>query len=261
MMDAMATAPEHRTISTGNGDLALTSWPAATDGGRNAPPVILVHGVNGWAASWEVVVDGVAGRRHLTAVDLRGRGGSPPVGPWGVAAHAADVVEAIGHLDRPVTLAGHSFGCHVAACAARMAPELVADLVLVDGGPPRSIPAGSDPEQMIEGALANILPHLDGLGFPVSADAVRADFTSMIVDDAATASLAATTQPLHVVRAGHGVAPGLPPIIGDETMAELRRHRPATDEAVAHATHFSLLGDHASAVVEALTTIRRTGDQ
>lgn len=259
-MSATNGSPEHAfTVTTAHGPLHCSAW--AGDG----PPAVLIHGVNGSSTSWARLAELTAGRRQLVAIDLRGRGGSPAEGPWGVGAHADDVAEALGgiveRLDLPatgtaLTLVGHSFGAHVAACAARRAPERVADLVLIDGGPPRSIPAVGGAEAVIEGALGNILPHLDDLPFPVSAEAVAADFRSMVIDEDATASLAATTQPLLLIRAGHGVAPGVPPIIDDDTLAELVARRPVTSRLIADATHFSLLGDHAEHTVDAIVDAR-----
>jgi len=239
-------------VETANGVVSCSAWPG------DGPAAVLVHGVNGSAGSWSTVAGLVDGRRRLIAVDLRGRGHSPAAGPWGVGAHAADVVEVLtalsqtGDLEGPATLVGHSFGAHVAAATARRAPVMVAELLLVDGGPPRSIPADGGADAVIDGAVANILPHLDGLPFPVSAEAVAADFASMVLDEEATGSLAGTDQPLTLLRAGHGVAPDLPPIIDDETLAELAAARPVTSRRVDDATHFSLLGDHASTVAEAL---------
>ena len=111
-------------------------------------------------------------------------------------------------------------------------------------------------DAMIEGALANILPLLDGLPFPVSAEAVAADFRSMVVDDVATTAVVTAPQPVHLIRAEHGVAPDLPPIVDDLTLEEVTAGRvgPLTSERVAGATHFSLLGEHSAAVVRALAT-------
>lgn len=239
-------------VETANGVVSCSAWPG--DGSA----AVLLHGVNGSATSWSTIAGLVAGRRRLIAIDLRGRGHSPAEGPWGVGAHAADVVEVLtalaqtGDVEGPVTLVGHSFGAHVAAAAARRAPVMVAELLLVDGGPPRRIPADGDADTVVDGALANILPHLDGLPFPVSAEAVAADFASMVLDEESTGSLAATDQPLTMIGAGHGVAPGLPPIIDDDALAELTTARPVTWQRIDDATHFSLLGDDAGAVIDAL---------
>ncbi|MEL6980817.1 MAG: alpha/beta hydrolase [Actinomycetota bacterium] len=262
-----SAAARSLTVETANGPVACSIWDAAGEGAGRAAAV-LIHGVNGSVASWAGVVAAVAGRRPLVAIDLRGRGASPAKGPWGVEAHGTDVAEVVGALGEasgsplPVTLVGHSFGAHVAAAAAGQAPGLVAELVLVDGGPPRRVPAEGGAKAAIDGALGNILPMLDDLPFPVSAEAVAADFASMVndgsADDVAGCPLAATTQPLTLIRAGNGMAPGLPPIIDDDLLADLTTARggPVTSELVPAATHFSLLGDHSGPVVEAIATLR-----
>ncbi len=244
----MATTSTSLTIGGVHGPIAATSWPG------DGRPVVAVHGVNGSADAWSAVAVGLGGSRPMMALDLRGRGRSPATGPWGVSAHADDVTAALSDLGEPATVVGHSFGAHIAAIVARRWPDLVADLVLVDGGPPRTVPPDSTTDRLIAEALANILPRLADLPFPVSSTAVEADFASMVVDDESITSLTATTQPLHLVRAGHGVMPGTPPIIDDGVVAEIRRHRDLTDDVVDDATHFSLLTDHVAAVVAALTT-------
>ncbi len=259
MVDANPPPPSRTfTVEVATGTIACSAWD--TDEGVDAvAPALLVHGVNGSISSWATVIATVAGRRPLVAVDLRGRGASSTEGPWGVGAHADDLVAvaaAVVDADGtdPLTLVGHSFGAHVAACAAARSPELVGDLLLVDGGPPRSIP-DDGPDAVIDGALANIIPGLDGLPYPVSAEAVTADFRSMVVDPEATESLTATKHPLTLIRAEHGVAPGLPPIIDDEVLAAVVDHepfRPVTSMVVGAATHFSLLDEHAIAVVQPL---------
>lgn len=259
MRDGEPPAPTRTfSVESAYGVLHAAVWGA--DGAPPeavTPPALLIHGVNGSTASWATIVAGIARRRPLVAVDLRGRGASSPDGPWGVGAHADDVVTVVEHLaatgSGPVSLVGHSFGAHVAACAAlRATDDLVADLLLVDGGPPRRIPPEGGPDAVIDGALGNILPNLGDLPFPVSADAVSADFRSMVIDSDATDSLAATTDPLTVIRAEHGMAPGLPPVIDDEVLAELEQRRPVLSTLIEGATHFSLLGDHGDAVVSAL---------
>lgn len=268
-------ADRSRTVETANGAVICSIWDsidtadlaADTAAGPGRAAAVLIHGVNGSVSSWARVVELVDRRRSLVAVDLRGRGASPAEGPWGVEAHGADVAEVLAALardgfDQPVTLVGHSFGAHVAVAAARQAPDLVADLVLVDGGPPRRVPADGGAKAAIDGALGNIVPMLADLPFPVSADAVTADFASMVnegsADDLATSPLAATTKPLTLIRAGNGMAPGLPPIIDDDLLADLAaaRSEATTAHLVPDATHFSLLGDHAGPVVEAIATLR-----
>ena len=96
------------------------------------PPLILVHGASGNAATWGLTAD-VWDGCDVSAIDLPGRGDSPGE-PARTAAEAASWL-----VDRmrarpapsPPLVVGHSFGGAVALEVALAAPELVAGLVLV----------------------------------------------------------------------------------------------------------------------------------
>jgi pimeloyl-ACP methyl ester carboxylesterase len=239
----MALAAGTNTIDGPHGSLHVHVWPG------EGTPLIAVHGVDGSHRSWSPVAEALGGERPLIAPDLRGRGRSSMSGPFGVAAHADDIAvvieAALGEFpaaDGVVVLA-HSFGCHVAARVAVSHPRLVESLLLVDGGPPRVIPERMTAEEVVAGALANILPHLDAKPHDVSAEAVKDDFTSMVLDPVGSMSLQAVTVPVHLVRAELGVAPGLPPVVPDSVVADLvRAGVDLTHETVAEAGHFSILG-------------------
>jgi len=71
--------------------------------------------------------------------------------------------------------------------------------------------------------------------------AVREDFRSMADKMAATGRLRALTCPVMVIRAEHGVAPGQPPIIPDQVMAEIRACLPAVEEHfLPGVTHYTI---------------------
>jgi pimeloyl-ACP methyl ester carboxylesterase len=72
---------------------------------------------------------------RLVALDLRGRGRSEvtPPGTYGLPAHARDVVEAAGQLGAPeFDVIGWSMGALVGQHVARLAPDRLRRLVLVD---------------------------------------------------------------------------------------------------------------------------------
>ena len=242
---AMALTAGSNTIDGPHGGLHIHVWPAATAEGDR--PIVAVHGVDGSHQSWGGVAEALAGRRTLIAVDLRGRGSSSHEGPFGVTAHAEDlaaVLDAAG-LDG-VTLLGHSFGGHVVARLAADRPAGLAGVVLVDGGPPRLVPEGMTPEALVAGALSNIVPNLGSKPYPVTSDAVEADFASMVIDPAAARALFDVTIPVHLLRAEFGVAPGLPPVVPDVVVAELEAAGlTLVHEVVRDVTHFSILGDPA----------------
>lgn len=134
------------------GELAVVRWAAREPG---APVVMLVHGITANALSWAATAEEVAGRAELIAVDLRGRAGSREIeGPWGIDQDVADLVAVLDalELDR-VVLAGHSLGAFVAAAAAAASPERVKRLVAVDGGLGFPLPAGADPDAVLEAVV------------------------------------------------------------------------------------------------------------
>lgn len=150
-----------------------TSFPIDGDGspvtvlhaGTSATPVpvVALHGITGSAMSWATVVRGLGPDIAFFALDLRGRGASSGhPGPFGMAAHASDVVALLDLLgaERAVVV-GHSMGAHVAAAVARRAPERCASLVLVDGGLPLDLPAGADPDAVIDAVVGPAIARLE----------------------------------------------------------------------------------------------------
>lgn len=98
----------------------------------DAAPVVVLHG---WGASIEAVgsiVDGLAGRFEVCAIDLPGFGesGEPPEA-WDVAAYARFVLGVCDELglDR-FSLVGHSFGARVGIVIAATEPDRIARMVL-----------------------------------------------------------------------------------------------------------------------------------
>ena len=120
------------TVPVAGGDLFVGQWHG------DGPVVVGVHGITANHLSWPFVVEALAGRVQFVAPDLRGRGGSGTLpGPFGMAAHAADVVALLDQLDvERAVIAGHSMGAFVAVVLAHLYPERVDKLVLIDGGIP-----------------------------------------------------------------------------------------------------------------------------
>lgn len=118
--------------------LAVTAF--GTEAAR--PALLAVHGITANGLSWAIVAAHLPERRIL-APDLRGRGRSNRMpGPYGLRRHAADLaalLDADGGGARVVL--GHSMGAFVSVALAASRPDLVARLVLVDGGFPLALPA------------------------------------------------------------------------------------------------------------------------
>lgn len=107
-------------------------------GEPGAPDVLLLHGGNQTAHSWDLVSLVLAGRFHVVAYDQRGHGDSewPRDGEAGPEAMASDARRIIGQLGlrRPIVM-GHSMGGLVTMTLLLAHQELVDRAVLVDVGP------------------------------------------------------------------------------------------------------------------------------
>ncbi|MFF4690073.1 alpha/beta hydrolase [Streptomyces sp. NPDC001307] len=155
---------EELGVPVSGGELTLLRWPAADPG---APVVFAMHGITANALSWARVAHHLAGKATLIAPDLRGRGGSRSLpGPYGIAAHAADVAavaEAFGL--QGAVLAGHSMGAFVSAFTGVHHPGRFASLVLVDGGLGFPAPTQLDPDALLDAVIGPAMRRL-AMTFP-----------------------------------------------------------------------------------------------
>ncbi|MBO0729565.1 MAG: alpha/beta hydrolase [Acidimicrobiaceae bacterium] len=111
---------------------------AEHQGRPGAPPVLLLHGGNQSAHSWDLVSLHLADRFHVLALDQRGHGDSE----WSreidysTEAKADDALAFVADqgLDRPIVM-GHSMGGMVSMRMALSQPDVMRALVLVDVGP------------------------------------------------------------------------------------------------------------------------------
>ncbi|MFL5438903.1 MAG: alpha/beta fold hydrolase [Myxococcales bacterium] len=116
--------------------LSSGSMHALSRGPSTGFPALCVPGLSANARSFDAIAARLAGRgRRVVAVDLRGRGFSPPTGAgtYGWRRHAQDVLEAarlcgFGSFD----LLGHSMGAFVSMEAAAIDPGRIRRLVLID---------------------------------------------------------------------------------------------------------------------------------
>jgi len=93
-------------------------------------PLVLLHGVATSRLIWRRVIQPLARRRRVIAVDVPGFGQSAPAGPGFDLEQVADrLAEGVG-VER-FDLVGHSLGGAVAVAAAARHPEAVRRLVLV----------------------------------------------------------------------------------------------------------------------------------
>jgi pimeloyl-ACP methyl ester carboxylesterase len=101
--------------------------------GGDGPPIVLVHGLGGWAGNWRGVAARLVGARRLIVPELPGHGGSERLAPGSrsldpFADAVLDVLAAEDAL--PVPWVGHSLGALVGVHAAVRRPEAVCALVL-----------------------------------------------------------------------------------------------------------------------------------
>lgn len=137
-------------------ELAYGFWP-----GRGAP-IVAVHALTASYMTFAGIAERLAGRRPLLAVDLRGRGDSDkPAGPYGMAQHAEDVACAMRAFGLGASIiVGHSMGAYVATALAAEEPDLVAGLVLLDGGHPPELPPELDSDALLDQILGPVIRRL-----------------------------------------------------------------------------------------------------
>lgn len=131
-----------------------------TDYGGSGPLALLIHGLGGSIANWDVVAPRWAGRFRVLALDLPGFGLSPPGRDWTLETHENAIVELIEHLGRPVLLVGNSMGGLLAEMVASHRPDLVDELVLVSPATPPRLPDPSIDWPMARRLIINSTPAL-----------------------------------------------------------------------------------------------------
>ncbi|WP_067225985.1 alpha/beta hydrolase [Streptomyces sp. NBRC 109706] len=158
---APARAARETSVQVAGGPLAVTHWP----GEPSAEPVIALHGITANGLFLAPLAQELAGT-PIHAPDLRGRGASRDLpGPYGLAAHVADVVALADTLDRRPVLLGHSMGAFIGALAAADHPERFSRLVLVDGGLGFPSPPGTDVDAVLEAVIGPAMRRLS-MTFP-----------------------------------------------------------------------------------------------
>jgi pimeloyl-ACP methyl ester carboxylesterase len=102
----------------------------------SGPLLLLVHGMAGTYESWQAVIEPLARRHTVIALDLPGHGASAPAGGdyslGSLAASLRDLLITLGH--EHATIVGHSLGGGIAMQFAYQFPELTERLVLVSSG-------------------------------------------------------------------------------------------------------------------------------
>jgi len=151
----MTSSSEFASLLESAGDLGIPHSPAARYVSRHTvvrrqrfhfsewgepgrPQVLLLHGGNQSAHSWDLVSLHLSDRYHVFALDQRGHGDSE----WSreqdytIDAMVDDAIGFIAdqQLDRPIVF-GHSMGGRIALTLATRRPDVARALVIVDVGP------------------------------------------------------------------------------------------------------------------------------
>lgn len=123
------------------GMLRVGVWGESGPGA--GPVVICSHGITANHAEFQHFAQAMGqemgGRVQLIAPDHRGRGHSHQInGPWGMRAHAADMMAVLDHLKLPHAdlFVGHSMGGFIGTVTAALYPQRIKALLMVDGGVP-----------------------------------------------------------------------------------------------------------------------------
>jgi lipase len=157
-------------------------------GDSGAPPVVCVHGVQGYGGRFRrLAEERLADRYRVVAVDLRGHGRSSREEPWTLDAHLDDLVET---FDEPAAWIGHSFGGRLVAELMARRPELVERALLLDPAltvPPDYAAFLAEQELAADVSFATVEEGVEawttGLFRPASA-AVRAEVAEQLVQGA-----------------------------------------------------------------------------
>ena len=131
--------PVDRFVTLNDLRLHYVDW-----GGVDKPPLILVHGLDRVARTFEHVAPHFTSRFRVIAYDMRGHGDSAwdVAGRYRVEDHVGDLERLVAELRlRNITIWGNSSGGRVAQVFAGLHPDLVSHVIAEDVGPerPRSI--------------------------------------------------------------------------------------------------------------------------
>jgi len=126
--------------ATGNSTLPLDGGNiyVSQDGPRDAPALVLIHGLGASTRWWDRVVPTLATSYRVIRIDLLGHGRSakPAGGGYAIPQQGRRVGQALDRLGVKHTIVvGHSTGGAVATALAEQRGDLVTALALIDTGP------------------------------------------------------------------------------------------------------------------------------
>jgi pimeloyl-ACP methyl ester carboxylesterase len=104
-------------------------------GTRDAPSLMIVHGLFGSGRNWGVIAKRLSDTAHVVTVDMRNHGQSPRYDTNSYEDMALDLAEVIAQIGAPMNVVGHSMGGKAAMVLALTRPDLVNRLVVADIAP------------------------------------------------------------------------------------------------------------------------------
>lgn len=120
-----------------NTEAGPLSW---RDYGGAGKTLVLVHGLGGSVANWELIGPRLAEHRRVVALDLPGFGHSPPARDWSLQTHAEAIRAFASEFAGSVTLLGNSLGGLLCEMVASSDPDLVEGLILISPATPPRLP-------------------------------------------------------------------------------------------------------------------------
>jgi esterase len=127
-------------------------------GGVDRPPMILIHGLDRVARTFDHLAPHFASRYRVIAIDMRGHGDSDwdPAARYVVEDHVSDLEGLVAQLGlRNIVVWGNSTGGRVAQVFAGRHPELVSHVIAEDVGPER-------PQQISDNYLRRVKEEAGG---------------------------------------------------------------------------------------------------
>ncbi|WP_319462582.1 alpha/beta hydrolase [Micromonospora sp. RTP1Z1] len=126
--------------ASGNSTLPLDGGNiyVSQDGPRDAPALVLIHGLGSSTRWWNLVVPMLATSYRVIRIDLLGHGRSakPAGGGYAIPQQGRRVGQALDRLGvKHAIVIGHSTGGYVATALAEQRGDLVTALALIDTGP------------------------------------------------------------------------------------------------------------------------------
>ncbi len=163
-------------------DVAL----AHASAGSGGPAIVFIHGLCCDRKAWQPQFEDLARDHRCIAVDLRGRGDTPAVPPFGIARAAQDVAALAEQLRLgPSVIVGHSLGGITALVLNEQRPDLV--LGIVTGDSPISAPRGDGANPLVQrirelGTREGLRPLVDTFFTPETPAAAREYAESVMYD-------------------------------------------------------------------------------